>query len=289
VSTDLRVVAIGGGHGTAVTLRALRLYASTITAIVTTADDGGSSGRLRDVLGLPALGDARKCLIALAAESSTLGATLGVRYEEGPLSGHAVGNFVLAGLLLEGMDLVTALARAGELLGAVGTVLPATTTPTELHAELRKGSLSGQAQIGRAGEIRSLQILPSGVRSPRAALEAIEQADQVVVGPGSLYTSVLAAAAVPDIATALRETSAQRVFVCNLRPEIPETLGYTVADHLNALISHGVEVDFVLWDPDGTMELGRPEMAVRAADLKGSNGLVHEPGKLARALQALLY
>jgi uncharacterized cofD-like protein len=283
-----RVVALGGGHGTAVSLRAARRYAGELTAIVSAADDGGSSGRLRDLLGVPALGDLRKCLAAVAADDSRLAAILEVRYEEGSLAGHAVGNLLLAGLLEATGDLVTAVGRAGELLQAVGCVLPATTVPTELRARLREGSMVGQVAIGREESVEEVSILPEGARPPAAALAALVAAEQIVIGPGSLYTSVLAAVAVPGIAPAIAASPAKVVYVCNLEAHAPETLGYSVADHLRALERHDVAVDVVLCDTAGHLELGSPEMAVVDTDLRGSNGLVHEPGKLAVALAGLV-
>jgi len=288
MSRSPRVVAIGGGHGTAVTLRAARRYAGELTAIVSVADDGGSSGRLRDLLGVPALGDVRNCISALAADDSVLGSALTARYSEGLLSGHAAGNLLLAGLLVECGDLELAIARLGELVGAVGRVLPATTTPTELRAELVEGQLVGQAAIARTAAVRGVSVLPEGVRPPTAALQAIDAAEQIVIGPGSLYTSVLAAAAVPALASAIRGAAGRRIYVCNLRPEDPETNGYSVADHVAALTRHGVEIDVVVWDSGSGLDLGDPQMAVVDSDLRGSNGLVHEPGKLAGVLAGLL-
>ena len=255
---------------------------------MSTADDGGSSGRLRDMLGVPALGDLRKCIGALASDDSTLPHALEIRYREHVLEGHATGNLVLAGLLAEYGDLERAVEEACRLVGAVGRVIPATTVPTELRAELAVGELVGQAAIGRNESIRLVSLLPDGVQPPSAALEAIAEADQIVIGPGSLYTSVLAAGSVPGIAEALAVSEAQRVYVCNLRPQVPETEGYSLEDHLKALQRHGVSVDIVLFDPRGGMERGNPQMAVVDVDLRGSNGLVHEPGKLAGALRALI-
>ena len=280
-------MAVGGGHGTAVTLRALRRYASDITAIVSAADDGGSSGRLRDLLGVPALGDLRKCLAALASEESHLAEQLEVRYSEGSLAGHAMGNLLLAGLLERSGDLVTAIDQAGALLGAVGRVLPATTVPTELRAELHQGSMVGQAAIGRETSIWEVSILPEAARPPRAALEALASAQQIVIGPGSLYTSVLAAVAVPGISSAIASSPGRVVFVCNLEAQHPETSGYSVADHVAALERHEVSPDVVLWDQGGELALGAPRMAAVDADLRGSNGRVHDPAKLAVALEAL--
>jgi uncharacterized cofD-like protein len=282
------VVAIGGGHGTAVTLRAVRRYADAITAVVSVADDGGSSGRLRDLLGVVALGDLRKCLVALADPSSVLGAQLHYRFAEGELAGHAVGNLVLAGLVEATDDLVGAIDAVAAAIGAVGRVLPATQQPSVLKADAGGREVAGQVAVAGTGDIRTISIVPADAAPPDAVPEAIVSADQIVIGPGSLYTSVLAAAAIPQIAAALREARGQRVYVCNLAPQVPETDGYDVASHVAALGVHGVEVDLVLCDTAASVPLG--DVALRVADrpLAASNGLVHDPGRLADALVELL-
>ena len=280
------VVAIGGGHGTAVTLRAATQYASTITAIVSVADDGGSSGRLRELLGIPALGDLRKCLVALAPENSVLAETMEHRYQAGELAGHAVGNLLLAGLLEVEGDLVGCVQAAADLLGAQGRVLPASSVPTHLMARGLKGTTHGQVAISEGGVIAELAVLPESAPAPAEAVEAILAADQVVIGPGSLYTSVLAAAIVPEIRQAIKDTTAQRVYVCNLRPQIPETQGFSAADHLQALRRHGIEIDVALYDETGGLALGVPSPLIKSVSIVGSNTLVHEPGKLAQALLA---
>ncbi|MGH9008003.1 MAG: gluconeogenesis factor YvcK family protein [Acidimicrobiales bacterium] len=283
-----KVVAIGGGHGTAVTLRAATRYTDAITAIVSVADDGGSSGRLRELLDVVALGDMRKCLVALADEHEPLAIAFERRFEEGELAGHALGNLVLAGLVGATGDLVSAIDEAARLLGARGRVLPATTEPVVLKADASGGEVEGQVAVSRTGRIRSVSLVPGDAGPPGCAAEAVAAADQVVIGPGSLYTSVLAAAAVPELARAIAETSAQRVFVCNLRPQIPETQGYDVGQHLSALAAHGVPVDRVLCDTSAGMALGTVELPVTDTGLTDPAGRVHDPGRLAEALSGLL-
>ena len=141
------VVAIGGGHGTAVTLKAARRYAGTLTGVVSVADDGGSSGRLRELLNVVALGDIRKCLVALADEDSALAAAFERRFDEGELAGHALGNLILAGLIDATGDLVLGVAEAAQLLGAHGDVLPATTERVVLKAESAQGTVAGQVAV----------------------------------------------------------------------------------------------------------------------------------------------
>lgn len=283
-----KVVAIGGGHGTAVTLRAARCYSGLVTAIVSVADDGGSSGRLRELLDVVALGDMRKCLVALADPNAPLATAFERRFEEGELAGHALGNLVLAGLVGATGDLVRAVDEAARLLGAAGRVLPATTEPVVLKADAVGGEVAGQVAVSQASQIRSVSLVPGDAGPPPAAIEAILDADQVVIGPGSLYTSVLAAAAVPELARAIGETKAQRVFVCNLRPQVPETEGYDVGRHVSALALHRVAVDRVLWDSSAGMELGVCRLPVTDLRLTDPAGRVHDPGRLAQALLGLL-
>jgi len=282
------VVAIGGGHGTAVTLRAAMRYTNRVTAIVSVADDGGSSGRLRELLDVVALGDMRKCLVALADENAPLAKAFERRFEEGELAGHALGNLLLAGLVGATGDLVLAVDEAARLLGAAGRVLPATTEPVVLKADCGGGEVAGQVAVSLAGQIRSVSLVPGDAGAPPAAVEAILGADQVVIGPGSLYTSVLAAAAVPELAAAIGATTAQRVLVCNLRPQVPETEGYDVGRHVSALEAHGIPVDLVLCDTSAGMELGHLELPVTDVRLTDPAGRVHDPGRLAQALAGLL-
>ena len=255
--TGPRVVAIGGGHGLARTLGAARRYASTITAIVSVADDGGSSGRLRALLGIPAPGDVRRCLGALAPRGSLLGQALEHRFDAGALDGHAFGNLLLAALTARTGDFVVAVEEAGRLIGALGDVVPATAGPVVLNAQSPRGDVvEGQVKVMGRGGPRRVFLEPAKAKVPRAALEAIEAADQIVIGPGSLYTSLLAALAPEPIATALRSAGGRRIYVCNLCEQVPETQGYDVGDHVHALVEHGVPVDAVLVDTVGVGTAG---------------------------------
>ena len=283
-----RVVALGGGHGTAVTLRAVRRYAPSVTAIVSVADDGGSSGRLRELLDVVALGDMRKCLVALAEEGSVLARAFEHRFEDGELAGHALGNLVLAGLVEATGDLVAGIDAAAALLGAVGRVLPATIETVVLKADGERGEVAGQVAVSAAGRIRRVSLVPGDSSPPPEAVAALGQAYQVIIGPGSLYTSLLAAVAVPGITEALAQTPAQKVYVCNLRPQIPETEGYDAAAHVAALRQHGVEVDVVLYDGGSGLARGEVDRPVVDRPLAGPNGLVHDPARLADALADLL-
>jgi uncharacterized cofD-like protein len=282
------VVAIGGGHGTAVTLKAARRYAGRLTGVVSVADDGGSSGRLRELLNVVALGDIRKCLVALADEDSALAAAFERRYDEGELAGHALGNLILLGLVDATGDLVQGVREAALLLGAHGDVLPATTEPVVLKAESAQGTVAGQVAVMGTDDLWAVSLVPEDAQPPPLAVERILQADQVVIGPGSLFTSVLAAVSVRGIAEAVASTNAQVVYVCNLRPQIPETAGYDVAAHVAALTRHNVTVDVVVCDSIQGMAIGATNVPVRDVPLTGENAMVHSPARLAQALAGLL-
>jgi uncharacterized cofD-like protein len=281
------VVAVGGGHGLAATLRALRLLPVHPTAVVSVADDGGSSGRLRAESERVAPGDLRKCLTALASGPEQLVGLMEHRFEAGELKGHSFGNLLLAALEESGGDLLHALDVASSLLGCDGRVLPATTDVVELVAELEDGSeMVGQSEISATSGIRAVRLHPRP-QGCEPATRAIESAEMVVLGPGSLYTSVLAAAVVPEISAAIERTSATVVYVCNLWPQAHETDGYDAADHVAALERHGLHPEVVLVDPAC---IGSPGgvPGVREVSLAGPNGRVHSPDLLAAALAAVL-
>jgi len=281
-------VAIGGGHGTAVTLKAARRYAGLLTGIVSVADDGGSSGRLRELLNVVALGDIRKCLVALAEQDSALAVAFERRYDEGELAGHALGNLILLGLIDATGDLVQGVREAALLLGARGDVLPATTEPVVLKAESAQGTVAGQVAVMGTGDLWAVSLVPDDAQPPPLAVERILGAEQVVIGPGSLFTSVLAAVSVHGIAEAVAQSDAQVVYVCNLRPQVPETDGFDVAAHVAALARHNVMVDVVVCDSIQGMGIGATDICVRDVPLTGENRLVHSPAKLAEALSGLL-
>ena len=282
----ISVVALGGGSGLSVTLTALRAYADDITAIVSVADDGGSSGRLRQLLGVPAPGDLRRCLVALGDPDSIWARSFEHRFADGELGGHALGNLLIAGLTAATGDFAAALDEAGRLLGIVGRVLPATSDPVVLVAEAEGGAVAGEVAVGSAGRISAVGLVPRDADSPPAAAEAILAADQVVLGPGSLFTSVLAAALPPAVHDALERTGAQRVYVCNVEAVESESAGFDVAAHVASLAAHGVEIDVVLADDDA-LSVGESPVPVVTRPLVGRPGR-HDPERLARALQDLL-
>lgn len=268
-----RVVAVGGGHGLAASLRAARTYASSVTAVVSVADDGGSSGRLRAALGIPAPGDLRRCLVALADDPEGLWPRVFEhRFESGEMRGHAVGNLVIAGLAATTGSFTNALEEAGRLVGAAGRVLPATEATVVLKAESDRGEVEGQLAVSRQGRIRRVALVPPDPPGQSDAVAALRTADQIVLGPGSLYTSLLAALMVPAVKEAVAASAAPVVYVANLRPQVPETDGYSTDDCVRALRDHGIDPDHVV---------GPEEMAE-------SGGEVHDPGRLAAALRGLL-
>jgi uncharacterized cofD-like protein len=297
------VVAVGGGHGLAATIRAVRRYAGRTTAVVATADDGGSTGRLRDAMALPAPGDVRHCLVAMTGDdptgaSSPLVDALEFRFEGTDVAGHALGNLLLAGLAAVTGDFVAAVDEASRLVGLdpdVARVLPATVEPVVLRATVAGvpgGVLTGQVAISRAGGIDLVAMEPAGARAPAAAVEALVDADQIVLGPGSLYTSVLAAAVVDEVRRGIAESRGRVVYVCNLRAEGTETFGYDVADHVRALRRHGIAPDVVVTQAGGLPlgglgELGAGVELVRA-DVARPPGVAHDGAKLAGVLAELL-
>lgn len=287
--TGRRVVAMGGGHGLAATLAAARRYAGSLTAVVSVADDGGSSGRLREIAGIPAPGDLRRCLVAMAADGSRWAPAFEYRFPagSGELEGHALGNLIIAGLANVTGDFSLALDMVADLLGSIGDVLPATEVPVVLKAEVSGQEVVGQVAVSETnGVITCVSIVPPDAAVPPAALEAIDRADQVLIGPGSLYTSVLAVAAVPGIRDALARRRSGRVYVCNLRPQLPETDGFDESDHLRALLDHGVPVDvMVTAGEESTFEMAG--VRVVRAPIARLDGDGHDPAGLAAVLARL--
>ncbi len=284
-----KVVAIGGGHGLAQTLRACRLYAGELTAVVSVADDGGSSGRLRELLGIPAPGDLRRCIGALLPDSSPLGDALEFRFSRGELAGHAFGNLLIAAMAAATGDFVCGVEQAACALRAVGRVLPATEVPVVLKAQTACGEIVGQAMVNKTAEIATVSLVPGDPAAPKAVLEAIDEADQIVLGPGSLFTSVLAACVVPGIRDALCSARGERVYVANLREQRPETSGFDVAMLLRSLREHDVPVDVVLADK-AALALGPfpDDVALVVADVAAEGLREHDPKLLGEELSHLL-
>lgn len=281
-----RVVAIGGGHGLSVTLRAVLPWAGSVTAVVSTADDGGSTGRLRESWEVPALGDVRRCLAALGGDDRVWPRVLEHRFEAGELRGHALGNLLLLALTEELGDLQGAcdeIARTAGIDPDRARVVPVTDDAVVLHGRTADGrTVAGQVAVAGTDGIEEVWVDPACTAASAVALQAVAEADLVVLGPGSLYTSVLAAAVVGDLRKALADTSARVTYVGNLRTDGVETRGYDLARHVAALRRHGIHPD-VLVAATGALPVGDPGLDVVEADVAMPAG-THDPERLGAVL-----
>lgn len=235
------IVVIGGGTGLSTLLRGLKTETTNLTAIVTVADDGGSSGRLRQDFGMVPPGDLRNCLVALADTEPMMEKLFQYRFAgQGDLSGHNFGNLFIAAMTQVVGDVEKALQESCKVLAVRGQVLPASASAVRLSAEMIDGAvIQGESNIPlRHGTIRRVMLEPADVPAVKGALEAIRDADAVVLGPGSLYTSVLPNLLVGEIAEALRSTHALRLYVCNVMTQPGETDGYKASNHLRAILDH---------------------------------------------------
>ena len=236
-----RIVVIGGGTGLSVMLRGLKMKPLDITAIVTVADDGGSSGILREELQMPPPGDIRNVLTALANTEPLLHEMLQYRFQTGAgLAGHSLGNLILAAMTDITGDFVTGITELSRVLAVRGRVLPAAHQAILLKAEMMDGSIVvGESAIPKAGmAIRRVFIEPEQVEPLPEAVEAIQEADAILIGPGSLYTSIIPNLIVPKLAEAIVNSHAVKLFICNVMTQPGETDGYTVGDHLEAIHAH---------------------------------------------------
>jgi len=233
-----KIVAIGGGTGLSTLLRGIKSYSANITAIVTVADDGGSSGRLRREQGMLPPGDIRSCLAALADEEKLLTELFHYRFRSGEgLSGHSFGNLFLSAMNQVTGDLEQAIEASSKVLAVRGRVVPATLDDMQLWAEMGDGRIvDGESQISEAGgKIVRFGCSPQDPEAVPSAIDAIKDADLVLLGPGSLYTSILPNLLVPEIREALSQTKACCLYICNIMTQPGETDGYTVSDHIRAL------------------------------------------------------
>ncbi|NJR41088.1 MAG: YvcK family protein [Leptolyngbyaceae cyanobacterium CSU_1_4] len=235
---ESKIVVIGGGTGLSTLLHGLKSYSSDITAVVTVADDGGSSGRLRREWGILPLGDIRSCMTALADEKQTLTELFQFRFQQGEgLVGHSFGNLFLAAMNTLTGDLEQAITACAEILKIQGQVLPATLSDIHLWAELSDGRrIEGESHITAAkGQIAQIGCTPADPPALPAVLEAIAVADYIILGPGSLYTSVIPNLLVPEIREAIARATVPRIYICNIMTQAGETNGYRVSDHIRAL------------------------------------------------------
>ena len=243
LSRGPKIVVVGGGTGLSTLLRGIKEHSSNITAVVTVADDGGSSGRLREELGIPAVGDIRNCIVALADSEPLMGQLLQYRFPgdgEASLGGHTVGNLLLAAMTsVQGDDFEEAVRQMNRVLAVRGQVVPATGTAVTLHAHLLDGTdVSGQSEIAKSVGIDRIWITPNDVAAGDDAKRAIDEADLVVIGPGSLYTSILPSLLLPDLMAAIRASSAVKMYICNVATQTGETQGYDLVDHVSAIERH---------------------------------------------------
>lgn len=290
----VKVAALGGGHGLAASLTALRLLTSNLTAVVTVADDGGSSGRLREELGVLPPGDLRMALSALCDDTDwgrTWRDVMQHRFASkgeaaGPLDNHAMGNLLIVALWELLGDPVAGLRWAGALLGARGEVLPMASVPLTIEGTVKNSSnpehpagtvIRGQAKLAKAGEVENVHLLPNDAPACVEAVAAIHEADWVVLGPGSWYTSVLPHLLLPELRTALCTTKAKRLVTMNLDVDDSEALGMDAADHLLVISKYAPDfrVDVVLADPSS---IGDVNKFVEAASMIGAEVVLGRVG-----------
>jgi uncharacterized cofD-like protein len=288
-----RIVVLGGGHGLASVLGALGDGADELSVIVTVADDGGSSGELRQRGAGPAVGDLRRSLVTLTREEVVLGRALRRPVTVGRLGRHPLGNLLILSIAEAFGDLAQATEWLGARLGISGRVLPATAEPVFLVGEADGELVYGETAIGTSSRVRHLRFVPECPMVPPAVVEAIERADLCLLAPGSLFTSVIATSALPTVASALARTDARVVWVSNLEPDAIETAGMTGEDHLAALRRHGVRVDTALFDPRAELHLDARQLEddhvhPMPRPLLGARRGVHDQPLLRAAIDELL-
>jgi uncharacterized cofD-like protein len=308
-----KIVVLGGGTGLSTLLRGLKKYSANITAIVTVADDGGSSGRLRREIGVLPPGDIRNCLAALADEEKLLTELFQYRFRAGGgLVGHSFGNLFLTAMSEVTGDLERAIAASSKVLAVRGQVLPSTLSDVRLWAELSDGRrIEGESSITEAnGNIVNIGCTPPNPPALPRAVQAIRDADLIVIGPGSLYTSVIPNLLVPEIAEAIATQTVPRIYVCNIMTQPGETQGYAVSDHIRtidkacghqlfdavlihkktpsaqSLIRYAQEGSHpVFFDREGVMQLGRRVVIANVMHEDPLTGLVrHDSNRLAGVL-----
>jgi uncharacterized cofD-like protein len=305
------IAAIGGGTGQSTLLRGLKEVTSNITAVVTVADDGGSSGVLRTELGVPPVGDIRNCIAALADAEPTMTSLMQYRFpaaeSEPGLAGHAFGNLLIAAMADITGDFEEGVRQSNRVLAVRGQVVPVAAEALNLSAELADGTqLEGQSKIMRSRGIRRVWVGPTSVEASPEAVEAIRSADLIALGPGSLYTSLLPSLLVPGIRSALEAARGLRVYVANVATQPGETEGYTLSEHVAALAAHDVGhlIDLVLANDDFSARVpddysaepvridmpaaeAHPRLEL-AAVVDRDNAHRHDPQRLAAVLMGLL-
>jgi len=236
-----KIVAIGGGTGLSTILKGLKHITGNITAVVTVGDDGGSSGRLREEMGVLPPGDIRNCIAALAKEENLVTELFQYRFKNGHgLEGHSFGNLFLTALCAITGDMVSAVKESSKVLSIIGRVLPSTLDDMKLHAELEDGRvIYGESHITEAGgKIKRLGATPENLKALDDVIYALEEADIIIMGPGSLYTSVIPNLLIEEITQAIDLSSAKKIYICNIMTQPGETDDYTVYDHVKAILDH---------------------------------------------------
>ena len=313
------IVCIGGGTGLSTLLRGLKKITPNITAIVTVSDDGGGSGILRDELGMPPPGDIRNCMQALSNAEPTIEKLMDYRFECGSLSGQSFGNLFLAAINGISDSFDKAVEKMGEVLSITGRVLPVTIDDIHLRAHFEDGSMVvGESKIAAAKDerhsrIEHVELIPQGARVLPECLKAIEEADLILLGPGSLYTSIIPNLLINGVADAIISSNALKLYICNVMTQPGETDGYTVSDHIRELFNHseGVLFDYSLvnskpvaqdilkrYIDDGAepvevdeikvLELGVKLVHTQTVDTS-NNFVRHDPDRLAREILRVFY
>ncbi|NLB18601.1 MAG: YvcK family protein [Syntrophomonadaceae bacterium] len=309
-----RIVVIGGGTGLSVLLKGLKEYSHNITAVVAVTDDGGSSGRIRE-MGLLPPGDIRRCLVALAQTETLMDQVFQHRFQEGDgIAGHNLGNLLIAALTNITGDFVGAIKEVSKVLAVQGRVLPATTQLVTLGAIMEDDTVvMGETSITGAGQaVKEIFLVPPDCQVLPEALEAIEGAEAIILGPGSLYTSIITNLLVPEIGNAIRSTKATTILVANIMTQPGETTGYSVSDHLEA-VSHHIGpgyIDYVVvndapideerlarYSQEGSepVKFDSSDLAVRGVNLVcdsllGKDDVAwHDPEALARTIMRIVY
>lgn len=309
-----RIVVIGGGTGLSVLLRGLKENTSNLTAIVSVTDDGGSSGRLRGEFGILPPGDLRNCLVALADTEPAMESLFNYRFNKGEMSGHNLGNLLITAMAELSGSFETAIHEVSKVLAIRGRVLPSTLNNIALAAELQDSTIiKGESNISHVDKpIKRVFTIPQNPKPLQEAVEAILEAEAIILGPGSLYTSVIPNLLVPGIVEAIEKSSAIKMYVCNIMTQPGETQNYTASDHLRTIYAHSVEnlVQYIIvnnekipadilekYNIEGadiveidTENLEKMKVGILSAQLFQEKGYIrHHPDKLAYLIVKQIY
>ncbi|MFN8015009.1 MAG: gluconeogenesis factor YvcK family protein [Acidimicrobiia bacterium] len=270
------VVSLGGGHGLSMVLRTLLPCNVNQSAVVSVADDGGSSGRLRHDLDIVAPGDIRACLLALSQtdeedEDADIARIFNYRFDQGELDGHSLGNLILVALAREYNSFEQAVKVASKLLNVRGQVFPATESNVVLCAETDSGLVRGQVEIEKTSSIQKIFIDPDDALPLSGVVDSILNADHVIYAPGSLFTSLIPIFVIPEIAHAIKITEANVTMIMNLENRGPDTEGMSGDDHLNKVLEHGTRVDNVICDLD-SLKVENAPSNIKVLQASISNG-----------------